>query len=152
MTRTHLLRGQAEREWASLQPEDALINAVMAGDAGLARRLLAARPDLRDKRGEYCITPLMEAALNGHPEVVEVLVDGGAQLDLQDCGGTALWWAAYGNQPAVVRFLVGRGADQTIRGDGRTPREVAVQKGNTECAALLQVSKLLGERGTFLGG
>ena len=84
------------------------------------------------------MTPLMLAASYGHPEVVEVLVDGGAQLDLQDCGGTALWWAAYGNQPAVVRFLVGRGADQTIRGDGRTPREVAVYHGHTECAALMR--------------
>ena len=114
---------------------------------------MAARPDLRDKV-VYGHTPLMGAAYGGHPEVVEVLADGGAQLDLQDCdGGTALWWAACRNQLAVVRLLVGRGADQTIRGrDGRTPREVAVDRSHTECAALLQVSKLLGERGTFLGG
>ena len=96
----------------------------------------------------------MLAAIHGHPEVVELLADGGAQLDLQGYSGrTALWNAAGSNHPAVVRLLVGRGADQTIRGrDGRTPRELAVFQGHTECAALLQVSKLLGERGTFLGG
>ena len=90
MTRTHL-RGQAEREWASRQPEDALCDAAKAGDAGLARRLLAARPELRDKvvDGE---TPLMEAAGEGHPEVVEVLVDGGAQLYLQDSNGNTDEW------------------------------------------------------------
>ena len=132
-----MLRGQAEREWGSRQPEDALCDAAMAGDVGLARRLLAARPELRDKVVNGYM-PLMHAVIYGHTEVVEVLVDGGAQLDLQDCGGTALWWAAYGNQPAVVRFLVGRGADQTIRGDGRTPREVAVYHGHTECAALMR--------------
>ena len=81
----------------------------------------------------------MEAALYGHPEVVEVLADGGAQLDLLDCRGrTALWFAACRNQPAVVRLLVGRGADQTIRGEGETPREIAVSYGHTECAALLR--------------
>ena len=103
---------------------------------------MAARPELRDKTvGEYGFTPLMMAAYYGHPEAVEVLADGGAQLDLLDsCGCTALWWAAGRNHPAVVRLLVGRGADQTIRGgwNGETPREVAVQKGNTECAALLR--------------
>ena len=111
----------------------------MAGDAGLARRLLAARPDLRDKGNENGITPLMWAALMGHPEVVEVLVDGGAQLDLQNSYGcTALWYAAHRNQPAVVRLLVGRGADQTIKGGGRTPRDIAVYQGHTECAALMR--------------
>ena len=99
---------------------------------------MAARPDLRDKVVDGA-TPLMHAAAYGHPEVVEILVDGGAQLDLQGCGRTALWCATRRNHPAVVRLLVGRGADQTIKGlGGRTPREVADQNGNTECAALLR--------------
>ena len=140
VTRIHLLRGQAaEREWGSRQPDDALYKAAGAGDAGLGRRLLAARPDLRDKGNENGITPLMWAALMGHPEVVEVLADGGAQLDLQNRHGyTALWCAACRCNLAVVRLLVGRGADQTIKGDGCTPREIAVKYGLTECAALLR--------------
>ena len=140
LTRTRLLLGQAEREWGSRQPEYALGKAARAGDAGLVRRLLAARPDLRDEKDGCGETPLMWAADNGHPEVVEVLVDGGAQLDLQNSGGrTALWNAAYGDHPAVVRLLVDRGADQTITGwSDRTPREIAVEKGHAECAALLR--------------
>ena len=103
---------------------------------------MAARPDLRDKkdRGYYGKTPLMQAAIDGDPEVVELLADGGAQLDLQDCDGcTALWHAADYNRLAVVRLLVGRGADQTVTDMGgmMTPREVAVEQGHTECAALL---------------
>ena len=103
---------------------------------------MAARPDLRDKKegGYGSMTPLMRAALKGGPEVVELLADGGAQLDLLGSDGrTALWLAAFENHPAVVRLLVGRGADQTIRGrDGRTPRELAVFHGHTECAMMLR--------------
>ena len=103
---------------------------------------MAARPDLRDKAVGLCgMTPLMEAAAYGHPEVVELLADGGAQLDLRDSVGcTALWCAAGRNHPAVVRLLVDRGADQTIRGgrNGETPRELAVYHGHTECAALMR--------------
>ena len=114
--------------------------AAEAGDAGLVRRLMAARPELRDKTvGEYGFTPLMMAAYYGHPEAVEVLADGGAQLDLQDVAGrTALWYAAYSNHLAIVKLLVGRGADQTIKGVGMTPREIAVKNGYTECAALFR--------------
>ena len=81
----------------------------------------------------------MEAVREGHLEVVELLADGGAQLDLLGSDGrTALWLAAFENHPAVVRLLVGRGADQTIRGrDGRTPRELAVFHVHTECAVML---------------
>ena len=141
LTGIRILRGQAaEREWGSRQPDRALCNAAQAGEAGLVRRLLAARPDLRDKKDDWYGTPLMRAANMGHREVVEILVDGGAQLDIRGSGGqTALWKAACrGNCPAVVRLLVGRGADQTIKGEGRTPREVAVGEGNAECAALLR--------------
>ena len=113
---------------------------------------MAARPELRDKTvGEYGVKPLMMAAYYGHPEAVEVLADGGALLDLQDGAGRtalwyaaysnhlAMWWAAYRKHPAVVRLLVGRGADQTIKCcDGETPREIAVRFGHAECAALLR--------------
>ena len=102
---------------------------------------MAARPELRDKTvGEYGFTPLMMAAYYGHPEAVEVLADGGALLDLQDgAGRTALWYAAYSNHLAIVKLLVGRGADQTIKCcDGETPREIAVRFGRAECAALLR--------------
>ena len=102
---------------------------------------MAAQPDLRDKEvGGF--TALMAATLTGAPlgalgapEVVELLVDSGAQLDIQNRDGrTALWCAAQGNHPAVVRLLVDRGADQTIKAVGQTPREYSVKKG----AALLR--------------
>ena len=91
------------------------------------------------------MTPLMFAAYYGHLEIVEVLADGGAKLDLHNSDKqTALWYVACSIHPAdmtriaVVRLLVDRGADQTIKGGGMTPREIAVKKGYTECAELLR--------------
>ena len=64
----------------------------------------------------------------------------GADPDLQTSAiGTALHLAAEQNKPDVVRVLVGRRANQTIkRNNGETARENAIRLGNTECAALLQ--------------
>ena len=143
----HPHSGQAaEREWAARQPKDAIQRACTPGragplarDTGLARRLLAARPDLRDKQDWIGDTPLMKAAMYGRLEIARLLVDGGAPLDIRaGAGCTALWKAAACNRPAVVRLLVDRGADQTLEGDGKTPRGIADLKGHTRCAALLR--------------
>ena len=86
------------------------------------------------------MTPLMYAAVYGHLEIAEALADAGAELDLQTSdGSTALHLAAANNKPTVVRLLVSRGTNQTIKDDfGRTAREDAVKFGNTESADLLR--------------
>ena len=61
-------RRAEEKEAERVAKEDILAEAAGAGDAALVRRLLAARPDLRDKKVNDW-TPLMMAAVNGHPGV-----------------------------------------------------------------------------------
>ena len=52
-------------------------------------------------------TPLHQAALAGHIEVVRLLVNHGARLDLEDTifHGTPLGWAEHGGQSEVANFL-----------------------------------------------
>jgi len=52
-------------------------------------------------------TPLHQAALAGHEDVVRLLVSRGARLDLEDTiyGATPLGWAIYGGKTAVADFL-----------------------------------------------
>jgi ankyrin repeat protein len=57
-------------------------------------------------------TPLHQAALAGHEEVVRALVEKGARLDVKDriYHGTPLGWARYGEQEAIARYLESIGA------------------------------------------
>ncbi len=55
-------------------------------------------------------TPLHQAALAGHLEVVRLLVERGARLDIGDTihQGTPLTWAEYGKQPKIAEYLKSR--------------------------------------------
>jgi len=59
-------------------------------------------------------TPLHQAAVGGHLDVVRVLVERGARLDIRDIWhhGTPLGWAEYGKQPDVAAYLRARGAKE----------------------------------------
>jgi hypothetical protein len=52
-------------------------------------------------------TPLHQAALAGHRDVVELLVDRGARLDTTDTvwHGTPLGWAEYGGRKDIAEYL-----------------------------------------------
>ena len=54
-------------------------------------------------------TPLHQAALAGHLDVVRLLVERGARLDLRDIHhrGTPLDWAKHAGRAAVSRHLAG---------------------------------------------
>ena len=52
-------------------------------------------------------TPLHQAALAGHFDVVRLLVEHGARLDIEDAAyhGTPLGWAEHGGQTDVANYL-----------------------------------------------
>ena len=54
-------------------------------------------------------TPLHQAALAGHADVVRLLVERGARLDIPDIHhqGTPLQWAEYPGRTEVVEYLRG---------------------------------------------
>lgn len=57
-------------------------------------------------------TPLHQAAVAGHIEVVRLLVERGARLDIRDTlyEGTPIGWAEFGRQQAIVDYLRSRPA------------------------------------------
>ena len=59
-------------------------------------------------------TPLHQAAWADRLDVVRLLVDHGARLDVRDTihGGTPLGWAIHGNRPAIAEFLRSRSEPQ----------------------------------------
>ena len=90
-------------------------------------------PDAREIRsdGSSCPAALAEAAMGGHLPFVEMLLEHGADVDLQEFDalgkpgeGTALHYAARHGHPRVVSCLLQHGASTMARNeDGRTALE-----------------------------
>ncbi len=95
---------------------DAFIAACAAGDAGKAKELLVAQPDLFDTftdrdRGEIC-----ETAAAGNLDGVRTMLDVGWDIDTRNVvwSETPLHRAAFHANLDLVQLLVDRGADLTI--------------------------------------
>ena len=90
-----------------------LLAAVTNGDTAGVRRLLAdARPDLQVRRAADGATLLIIAAQLGDTDLVQVLLDAGADVGTRDRGGaTPLSFASGQGDPDVVGLLVAAGAD-----------------------------------------
>ena len=70
-------------------------------------------------------TPLHQAALAGHYDVVTLLVERGARLDLKDTmwQGTPEGWATYGDQTRIAEYLRAC-RDAAGRHDNRVSRPI----------------------------
>lgn len=107
------------------------------GDVSTAKRLLAEVPELLESRGEQGWTPLIVAAFHGHADIVRVLLDAGASVNLGGLKGTTpLMYAKtrHLHRPdldrSLLETLIAEGADiertdslgksviDYVRGDG----------------------------------
>lgn len=73
----------------------ALTNAVRQGDLSLARTILDGNRELVHQRDESGATALHYATFNGHREMVQLLLDRGAEINKVDdrFGATPTGWA-----------------------------------------------------------
>jgi ankyrin repeat protein len=120
-----------------------MVYAAGKGYAGIVSRLLDAGIDV-NRVYAHQLTALMWAAghANDVPEnegldTVNLLLERGAALDLaDDRGRTALMIAAQRGHAAVVRRLIGAGADRSRRDkDGKTAHDLADAPGVREALA-----------------
>jgi ankyrin repeat protein len=120
-----------------------VIRAAKNGDIATVRTLIEADPGLLDARDTDGSTPLHCASWKGHIEVVNVLLDLGAEVNARNqndhWGDTPLHAAAHGNQRAVAEALIGRGADLTARNpSGKTPLDETAAHNANAVANLLK--------------
>jgi ankyrin repeat protein/GNAT superfamily N-acetyltransferase len=112
-------------------PVDELLGACFAGDAARAERLAAERPEaLALVRGAYA-GALAEAAGDGRPDAVEILLGLGLPVDTRaESGGTALHAAARHGHAGTVKLLLAHGADPGKRSsDGTSALDLAADRG-----------------------
>ena len=93
----------------------ALAIAALSGQAEVVNVLLDAGedPNRFNPPGTHAHTPpIHQAVAAGHLNVVKLLVDRGARLDIEDTihHATPLGWAKYCDQPTIAEYLEGKGA------------------------------------------
>jgi uncharacterized protein len=76
----------------------------------------------------------------GNPDIMEMLLNLGAQVDAQDAGGsTARMYAAFNGRENAVALLLKRGASKALKDhSGETASVIAAKRNFTSLAKLLQ--------------
>jgi cytohesin len=104
-----------------------------------------ARGDLLNYRKESALHLACSAWKAPEPELLELLLEAGAELDGPNTGGTTpLIYAAQMGYEKACRFLVERGADVTLSDrEGETASSMAERNGFSELAGYLRLTETL---------
>ena len=116
-----------------------LFYAAMFGFRDLAEHLIAKHPEHINTIGQENMTSMHVAARAGHADVLSLLLEHGADVDVQNLYGTTpLYRAARSGKLEAGRLLLDRGADINARGNvGETPLSGALFERRVEFARML---------------
>jgi ankyrin repeat protein len=148
-----LLQAGANPSLAHPEGQTPLLAAARSGSVPAVRLLLARGVDVNAAEKYQQTTPLMWAAAENHLDVVDLLIEAGADANRQahitavtdrknadhPTGGfTPLMWAARAGNEAMVRRLVARGANLNLKnGDSASAAMIAIYNDQFDVAATL---------------
>lgn len=125
-----------EEESTVLEAQESLLYSARNGEASIIKGLLTARNENKLTFNINCKgcnksnlgwTPLQLATYFGHVEVVNLLIDAGADLnEVNENGDTALHKASFiGHEELVILLLTHKADLSILNGEGRTAKDVA---------------------------
>ncbi len=131
---------------------EALIDAVQNEDVAQVKKLIAEGANVNTVAPGYGTTPLMLAATVRNPEMVKMLLDKGAKVNVADRRGiTPLWEAVHEmwgmdvdkkDTIEVVKMLLSKGANVNARNFlGQTVLGEAARRNNPELMKMLLAKK-----------
>ena len=148
-----LLSAGANPSLAHPEGETPLIAAARSGSVPAVRLLLARGVNVNAAETYQQTTALMWAAAENHVDIVDLLIEAGADVNRQGhvtaitdrknadhpTGGfTPLMWAARAGNDAMVRRLVARGANLNLKnGDNASAAMIAIYNDQFDVAATL---------------
>ena len=101
-------------------------------------------PRLLDQRDPWRGTPLYLAAIEEKLDIITLLLDTGAQLEIETCDhGTALMGASATGRLASVKLLVARGARTSYMQDGQIYSALLAAKYHPEVRRWLLVGRFV---------
>jgi uncharacterized protein len=106
-------------------PDVDIHTAVVSGNLEAVQQHIQAGTNINEQDPFGGSSPLISASLFDKPQIAQVLIDAGADVNFQNKdGATPLHTAAFFCRPAIVKMLLDKGADKTIRNKfGATPYE-----------------------------
>jgi uncharacterized protein len=115
---------------------------VAARDGDMDMILVKSGMDLNINEGVPKSAPIAHAASEGELSIVEYLFDNGAHLDVSASNRNPLFSAIYGGHLYLVKYLVGKGIDTTVKYTGDAMNELdayefAIESGQVEIAKYL---------------
>jgi ankyrin repeat protein len=116
---------------ARKKPKATIFDAIASGDPKRVKRFLARDPEAMSAHDSEGVSAVRRALYEGHPELAELLVEAGAEIDPFDA-------AALGDAEALKR-AIGRRRSlvKALSEDGFTPLHLAAYFGGVDAARLL---------------
>jgi hypothetical protein len=136
-------KDQRDRSMSTMRPEKPeavpLYYAAMFGFRDLAEHLIAEHPQHVTVRGGEEVTPLHVAASAGHPDILSLLIEHGADMNGQGIyGDTLLHRASQNARLEAGQLLLNRGADIDVQNDYKNTALIyATALGHAEFARML---------------
>ena len=153
------MTGRIEDESKFHRPRSLGFPTFAAGAANARRRVMSTEEELSEaladaaRFGEFdecrsyldqgaladAYDGLLYAAANGHEEIVNLLLEYGADVNkTNDQGSTAMHWACLNGQATIVQLLMDKGANASICNQaGRTPLDAAMHNDKEECVKVI---------------